>query len=170
MVSGHQALSYHCRQAVAKACLVTLGSLQKTCLPSTGSRCRLSSAKVWLGHWFGKWEHFGSFIFINFRTCKSLSISLINNNGERNFIEWFSYFWLTIWCLKTATHFLIACVSVVVRQREIIQDVSFTLVTASSSLTSTGDWAPTADTDEESNIIKVHQMFTCISLPHQIAW
>ena len=61
-----------------------------------------------------------------------------------------------------------------VRQREIIslfvQGVSFTPVTASSSQTSTGEGAPTEDTDEESNIIKVHQMFTCISMPHQIAW
>ena len=89
-------------------------------------------------------------------------------------MEWFSYFWLTIRCLKTATPFLIACDSVLARQREIIspfvQGVSLTSVTASSSQTSTGEWAPTADTDEESNIIKVHQMFTCISMPHQIAW
>ena len=33
-------------------------------------------------------------------------IRRINNYGERKLIGWFSYFWLTICCLKTATPFL----------------------------------------------------------------
>ena len=45
--SGHSLFSDH---------LVTTGA-RKTCLPSTRSRSRLSSAKVWPGHWVGKWEH-----------------------------------------------------------------------------------------------------------------
>ena len=62
------------------------------------------------------------------------------------------------------TPFWIACDYVFLRQRGIIspfvQDVSLTPVTASYSQTITGEGAPTADTDEESNTIKVHQMLT----------
>ena len=53
-------------------------------------------------------------------------------------------------------------INVLVWQRKnisfFVQGVSFTPVTASSSQTSTGEGAAT---DEESNIIKVHQMFPC---------
>ena len=74
--------------------------------------------------------------------------------------------------LSSATSYWIAR-DYSVRQRGIIspivQGVSFTQVTVSSSQAGTGEGAPTADTDEESNIIKVHQIFTCVSLPNQTA-
>ena len=69
----HQALSDHCRQAVATACSVTLRSLQepRRRLSSTGSQCIMTWAKVWPGHWFVKRINFERFIFIKLRTCKS---------------------------------------------------------------------------------------------------
>ena len=171
MVTGTRALSDHCSQAVATACLVTLGSLQEprrhVCLPPAPgvdwAEPRCGQVTDLLKEWTLKVLYLK-----NSELAKasqfSLSIMVVTLKNfwwllfsDRKLTGWVSYFWLTTCCLKTVTPLPFTPYCVWVRQRGIIspfaRDVSSTPVIASSSPTSTEEGPPTADTyldtDEE---------------------